>query len=101
MNRKKDGNKTPAPRYTGRAYAYISAALTAASLVCFALIFTAEGIYALIASVLLSLAALCFANVQKRKNGFKGLIYITVCAYCALGISAAVFAGGIIWAAVK
>jgi hypothetical protein len=100
MNRKKDENRTPLAPYTGKAFAYVSIALTIAAIAAFGLMFTKLGIYALISSVLLSLASLTFANVQK-KNNFKNLIFVTVCAYVALGLSVAVFAGGIIWSAVK
>ena len=101
MNRKKDENRTPLAPYTGKAFAYVSIALTIAAIAAFGLMFTKLGIYALISSVLLSLASLTFANVQKKKNKFKNLIFVTVCAYVALGLSVAVFAGGIIWSAVK
>lgn len=101
MNKKKDENNAPVTQYTGKTYAYISIALSAAALASFALMFTKLGIYALIASVLLSLAALSFANVQKKKNNFRNLLFVIICAYVTLGLSVAVFAGGIIWSAVK
>lgn len=87
--------------YTGRTYAYIAAGLTVAAAVFFGLAFTVLGIYALIASLLLSLAAVAFANVQKRKNNFDKLVIISICAYVVLGVTAALFIGGIIWSATK
>ncbi len=88
------------PTYNKKVYAYISAGLTAAGAVFLALIFTKLGIYSLIASVILSLAALAFVNVQKRKNSFGGLKYFTAAAYAVLALSIAVFVGGLIWSAI-
>lgn len=87
--------------YTGKTYAYIAIALIALSAVSFGLAFTMLGIYAIIASVLCSLAALAFADVQKRKNNFKRLVIIRICAYVTLGISVAFFTCGLIWSAIK
>lgn len=100
MKKNKD-NKQPEQTYTGRTYAYIAAGLTVAAAVFFGLAFTVLGIYALIAAVLLSLASVAFANVQKRKNNFDKLVIIRICAYVVLGITAAFFIGGIIWSAIK
>lgn len=57
------------------------------------------GVYALIASVLLELAALSFLSTQKKKNNFKGVFYATIAAYVLLGLSVALFAGGLIYVA--
>lgn len=88
--------------YTGKAFACAAIALTAAAVAAFvfALVFAAAGIYLLIASVLLALGALTFANIQKRRNNFKRLKIIIICAYIALALPAGFFIGGIIYAAV-
>lgn len=99
MAKKNDENRAPLTPYTGKAFAYVSIALTAAAIAAFGLMFTKLGIYALISSVLLSLASLAFAGVQKKKNNFKNLIYVTIAAYAALALSTAVFIGGIIYTA--
>lgn len=96
-DKKPTGEQTP---YTGKTYAYIAVALTVLAAAAFGLMFTALGIYALIASLLLSLAALAFTGTQQKKNSFKGLIVIKVCAYAVLAAAAAVFIGGIIYSAV-
>ena len=100
-DRKDKENLPPEQPYTGRTYAYIAVVLCFACALFFGLAFTVMGIYSLIASILLSLASLSFVNVQKRKNNFKNLIYVKVCAYILLAICAGFFIGGIIWSAVK
>ncbi len=59
------------------------------------------GIYLLIVSVLLELASLSFLSVQKKKNNFNGVFALTVAAYILLGLSIALFVGGLIYVAVK
>lgn len=86
--------------YTGRGYACAAAVLTAGGAVALGLIFTVLGIYSLIASVILSLSALTFINVQKRKNDFAKLKIFKVCAYVVLGVAVAIFVGGLIWSAI-
>ena len=56
----KNGNNLPEQPYGGKTYAYIAVGCIIAAFATFGLIFTVIGIYALIASVLLSLAALAF-----------------------------------------
>jgi len=87
----------PTPPYGGRAYAYVAIALCAVAAIFLGLAFSVLGIYALIASVLSGIAAICFANVQKRKNDFKYLIIIKICAYVVTCASVLIFAGGLIW----
>ncbi|MCI9408063.1 MAG: hypothetical protein HFK06_06930 [Clostridia bacterium] len=86
--------------YNGKVYAYISAALAAASLVLTGVSFSPAGIYALIAAVLTGIASLSFANYQKKKNNFQGLKIFYVAAYAALIVSLAIFVGGLIWSGV-
>ncbi len=86
--------------YNGKGYAYISAALAAASLVLTGVSFSPAGIYALIAAVLTGIASLSFANYQKKKNNFQGLKIFYVAAYAALIVSLAIFVGGLIWSGV-
>ncbi|MDE5943060.1 MAG: hypothetical protein K2H30_02500 [Clostridia bacterium] len=97
---KKEGK--PEIPYTGKTFAYIAVGLAAAALITFvlALVFSAAGIYLLIASVLLALGALTFANIQKKKNNFKNLKIIIICSYVTLALPVALFIGGIIWSAV-
>ena len=96
----KNDNLEP-EKYTGKTYAYISAAMTALSFVALGLAFTPLGIYSLIASVLFAIAALEFINVQKKKNAFKQIIYFTAAAYIALAAATLVLAGGIIYSSLK
>lgn len=98
----KKRDELPQIPYTGKTYAYVGAGLAAAAFVTLilALVFSAAGIYLLIASVLLALGALTFANVQKKKNNFKQLKIIIICSYVSLALPVAVFIGGIIWSAI-
>lgn len=89
-----DGN------YTKKTYAYVSIGLIAASAAAFGLTFTAMGIYSLIAAVLLALASLSFAGIQKKKNNFKWLLIVKIAAYAALIVYIGFFIGGIIWSAI-
>lgn len=91
-------NDLPPENYTGKTYAYIAVALTVLGAVAFGLSFTVMGIYSLIASVLFSLGALTFANIQKKRNNFKELIFVFIAAYAVLAVTVAFFIGGIIWA---
>lgn len=88
-----DGN------YTGKTYAYVATGLLAASAVAFGLIFTALGIYSLIAAVLFALASLAFTEIQKKRNNLKWLLYLKIAAYALLIVYVAFFIGGIIWSA--
>lgn len=94
-------NDLPPENYTGKTYAYIAVALTVLGAVAFGLSFTVMGIYSLIASVLFSLGALTFANIQKKRNNFKELIFVFIAAYAVLAVTVAFFIGGIIWAGVN
>lgn len=93
-----NNNDLPPENYTGKTYAYIAVALTVLGAAAFGLSFTVMGIYSLIASVLFSLGALTFANIQKKRNNFKELIFVFVAAYAVLAVTVAFFIGGIIWA---
>ena len=96
---KDDKENLPSPNpYVGKTYAYIALGLLIAGAAALGLIFTKLGVYALIAAVLLQLGSLSFANVQKKKNNFKYLKVIIICAYVLLGISVLLFIGGIIFA---
>ena len=93
--------RLPQIPYTGKTYAYVAIGLAAAALLTFifALVFSEAGIYLLIASVLLALGAVTFANIQKKKNDFKKLKILTIISYVILALPVAVFIGGIIWSA--
>ena len=82
-------------------YAYIAIVLTVLGAVSCGRSCTVLGIYALIAAVLFSLGALTFTNIQKKKNNFIQLKYITAAAYAVLAVTAVFFGGGIIWASFK
>ena len=79
MNNNNETNKqVNDKKYTGKMYAFIAVALTAAGALFLGLSFTVMGIYSLITSLILTLAALTFENVQKRKNDFKQLKIIKI-----------------------
>ena len=94
-----ENEQQPESGYNGFGYAYAAIGLIVTGIAALALIFTVLGIYSLIASVILSLAALTFVNIQKRKNDFPKLKIIKICAYIVFGIAVAVFIGGLIWSA--
>lgn len=95
----KEKNNPPEqqPPYHKKTYFYIALVAIAAGAVAFGLAFAKPGIYALMASVLLSLAALSFLNTQKKRNNFKGVFYATVAAYILLALCLAFFIGGVIY----
>lgn len=83
-----------------KTYFYISVACCALAAVAFGLAFTVLGVYALISSILLGIAALSFAAAQKKKNKLPELLYVNIAAYIVLGAAAALFIGGLIYSAV-
>lgn len=99
MKKDRKENQPPEQPYTGRIYAYIAVGLCIACALFFGLAFTVMGIYSLITSIVLCLASLAFVNAQKRKNNFKSLLYVKICAYILLAICAGFFIGGLIWSA--
>ena len=88
------------PVETRKIWFWFGVALTVVAAVAFGLTFSILGIFALISSVVLSLAALAFLRTQKKRNNFKAVFIATVCAYVVLGISVAFFIGGLIYSAV-
>lgn len=85
---------------TTRAYFYIAIGLIALAAVAFGCTFIqGVGVYTLIASVILELAALSFLSTQKKKNHFKAVFYATIVAYVLLVISMLLFTGGLIYVA--
>ena len=64
------------PKETSKIYFYISIALSAASAIAFGLIFTPLALYSLLASIILSIAALSMAVTQKKKNNFRAVNYL-------------------------
>lgn len=87
------------PAYDKKTYFIVGVVATVLSAVAFGLAFTVLGIYALIGSVLFSLAALSFLNTQKKKNDFKAVFYAKIAATAVLVVCLAFFIGGIIYAA--
>lgn len=87
--------------YNGKTYAYIAMGLVAAAAVSFGLMFTILGIYALISSILLSIAALSFAETQKKKNNLSWLIYLKIVIFVMLALAIGFFIGGIVVSATK
>lgn len=83
-----------------RAYFYIALGLLALAAVALGCTFIpGVGVYSLIASVLLELAALSFLSTQKKKNNFKGVFAVTVVVYIFLAASILMFLGGLIYVA--
>lgn len=83
-----------------RVYFFISIGLLILAGIAFGCTFiNGVGVYALIASVLLELAALSFLSTQKKKNNFKAIFYVTMAAYILLALSLLLFAGGLIYVA--
>lgn len=87
------------PKETSKIYFYISIALCAASAIAFGLIFTPLALYSLLASIILSIAALSMAVTQKKKNNFRAVKYLIVIIYCVLAAETAFFIGGLIYSA--
>lgn len=87
------------PKEPSKIYFYISVALSAASAIAFGLIFTPLALYSLLASIILSIAALSMAVTQKKKNNFRAVKYLIVIIYCVLAAETAFFIGGLIYSA--
>lgn len=81
-------------------YFYVAIALCVLGAVAYGLSFTFMGIYALISSILLGIGCLSFCTAQKKKNNFKQILYVKICAYAVLGIALLTFLGGLIYSAV-
>ncbi|MDE7330436.1 MAG: hypothetical protein K2N30_05070 [Clostridia bacterium] len=88
------------PAVKGKIFFYVAIALCVLSAVAYGLSFTFMGIYALISSILLGLGSLSFCTAQKKKNNFKHLLYVKICAYVIFGIAFLTFIGGLIYSAV-
>ena len=85
-----------------RAYFFIAIGLLVAAAVAFGCTFIPNvGVFMLIASVLLELAALSFLTTQKKKNNFKAVFYVTLAAYVLLALSGLMFLGVTIYSIVK
>ncbi len=61
--------------------------------------FTALGIYATIASVLVEFGALAFLNSQKKKGYFTACKVVRIFCYVIVALAAAIVIGGIIYKA--
>lgn len=102
-NDENENLNTPLPEKTSngkKIYFYLAIALSVLCAVAYGLSFTFMGIYALISSILLGLCSLSFCTAQKKKNNFKGVFYVKICAYAILGIALLTFIGGLIYSAV-
>lgn len=55
------------------------------------------GLYMLISSIILEIAALAFLSAQKKKEDFKGVFFATIIAYALLAASAGIFIGGMVF----
>ncbi|MDE6666950.1 MAG: hypothetical protein K2K38_01220 [Clostridia bacterium] len=82
-----------------KVYFYVAIGACALAATAFGLSFSFLGIYALIASLLLELCALSFCVTQKKKNNFPALKFVFIAAYVLLGLSVALFVGGLIYSA--
>lgn len=85
---------------TSKVYFYIAIGACVLAATAFGLSFSFMGIYALIASLLLEFCALSFAVTQKKKNPFPALKFVFIAAYVLLGLSAALFVGGLVYSAI-
>lgn len=93
-----DGYNENPEKNTTRTYFFIAIGLLVLAAVAFGCTFIpGVGVYTLLASVLLELAALSFLSTQKKKNNFKAVFYVTVAAYVLLGLSILLFVGGLIY----
>ena len=84
---------------TRKVWFYVAIGLIVGAVVAFGLTFSVLKIYALISSILLSLGALAFLRTQKKRNNFKAVLPVTVCAYVALAAGLLLFIGGLIYSA--
>lgn len=81
---------------------YIAVAALALAAITLGLSFVpALGVYMLIASVLLELTSLSFLSVQKKKENFDAVKYVTIAAYALLAVSILLFVGGMVFAALN
>lgn len=71
--------------------------LSVAALVC--ALFAPWGVYALIASVLIELVSLAAVRPREKIYGLKGVKIIRIVLYVLLGVSVALFAGGLAYVA--
>lgn len=95
MKNKKDQTDEQPP-YEKKTYFIIGLTATAASIAAFGLAFTPLGIYALISSIVIGMAAIAFLNTQKKRNPFRAVFYATVAAYILTAFYLLFFLGGLI-----
>lgn len=92
---------------TTRSFFYIAIGLLALAVIAFALTFIFSlipatfgvGVYMLITSLILELAALSFLTTQKKKNNFKAVFYLKIVTYVFLALSGITFVGGLVYMA--
>lgn len=84
-----------------KTYIYIAVAACALGFISLTLAFSPLGVYALISSIVLGIAALAFTKKHKKKNNMKDLTYIEVAVYVLLVSSLAIFIGGLIYSALN
>ena len=77
--------------YDKKTFAWLAIGLIIAGAVALGLSFTVLGNYSLIASMMLEIVAIAFANYQKKLNNFKWLIYIQIVAYVIFGVGIVLF----------
>lgn len=80
-----------------RVYFYIAAGALALAATAFGLAFSPLGVYALIASIILDIAGLSFLTTQRKKNNFRGVLYLTIVAYALLAVTVTIFIIGMIY----
>lgn len=81
-----------------RVHFYIAVAAFCLAVVALGLTFVPVlGVYSLITSVVLELSALSLFSTQKNKQDFKALKVLTIITWVLLGISIALFVGGLIY----
>ena len=100
MNEENKNEQNNGPENNGdKLFVYIAIGLIALGAVALGLSFTVLGIYALMASMLIEIAAMTFINVQKTKNNFKWLKFVRIAAYAVFIAAVAVFIGGTVFSA--
>lgn len=97
----KEENIQPEEQETRKIWFWTGVGVLAAAVVALGLMFTVLGIYALISSVVLSIASLAFFRTQKKRNNFKAVFALTVVSYVVLAAGIALFVGGLIYSALQ
>lgn len=99
MKNKEEINKEEI-KSTTKTYFYVAIGACILAATAFGLSFSFLGIYALISSIILELAALSFILTQKKKNNFPAVKIVLIISYVLLALSVLLFIGGLIYSAI-